>query len=87
MGIRTTGVLPCVEWRCTWCLLRTGRKHEAACRHRGTGRIVLVLSGATAHWMKVELLHESGRKTTKQVPYFLCDYEPCKYTAEELNYS
>ncbi len=43
-------------------------------RHNKTGKTVIVLNDPYGLHGKVELLHESGRRTIKQQHYFTYDY-------------
>ena len=44
-------------------------------RNKATGRVVIVLKTPPGSWGSVQLLHQTGRKTSKQAHYFIYDYE------------
>lgn len=47
-------------------------------KHRKTGRLCIVQRAPTYRSDVVELLHQSGRISAKQVHYFLYDFEKVK---------
>ncbi len=44
-------------------------------KNKKTGKVIIVLSRPKTRYSKVNLLHSSGRKTTKEQHYFLYEYE------------
>ena len=55
--------------------IQSNIEQDSTWKHKKTGKKVTVLRKPESKYSSVHLLHESGKKTTKEQHYFLYDYK------------